>query len=396
MVVGDRQRRRGRSARCRPRSAAARAVARAGARQPAQARDHLRRAAATATASASSRRPLASALIRERHLDASLLAQQRHRLELQPVVVHGAPGARQEERRARSSGSAARRRRASPSCSGAAAAARTRRGTRAACPSTLATTSVAPATRPPQRALAGSRRRVDLEPCRRHHDRQLRTRCRSAIGSARPAHLRRDPLDLETLEVGCGLLERLLDRELERDRRGRAVRAAPLQPDPGDAVFERRAARRCRRGSPCTGAPSRARPARAPRAAPDAGRGSAAASRPAGRRRAPAASLAPSGPMRASPRGSAPGRSPYICTTRRHELLGQIARGRVARSRPAAPAAPGRARAARPTRRVVAAASITAVRPAPWACASPCAPCRCRCTCARRTAGTGRTSGPPA
>ena len=41
-------------------------------------------------------------------------------------------------------------------------------------------------------------------------------------------------------------------------------------------------------------------------------------------------------------------------------------------------------------------ASGRALSTAPSACAPPSAPCPCRCTCARRTAGTGRTSGPPA
>ena len=81
--------------------------------------------------------------------------------------------------------------------------------------------------------------RIDLEPRRRHHDRQLRSVPAGGHRQRQTRHLRRDPLDLEALEIGCRVLERLLDRELKRDRRGRAVRAASLQPDPRDPVVER-------------------------------------------------------------------------------------------------------------------------------------------------------------
>ena len=44
---------------------------------------------------------------------------------------------------------------------------------------------------------------------------------------------------LECLEIRRRVLERLLDRELERDRRGRAVRAASLQADSRHPVGQR-------------------------------------------------------------------------------------------------------------------------------------------------------------
>ena len=115
------------------------------------------------------------------------------------------------------------------------------------------------------------------------------------------------------------------------------------------------AARRRRRATPCTGARGRAPAARAPRATPDRGRGSAAGSRRPGRRRArrapaarprarPSCARAPRRTSRRRPR-SAPGRS------------ASPSRRPATRARPSAPGPcrsdPGRPRLLRPCRRRV-------------------------------------------
>ena len=65
-------------------------------------------------------------------------------------------------------------------------------------------------------------------------------------------------LDLDPEQVGRRLLERLLDRQLERGRRRRAAVAAALQPQPRHAVLDADAAPRRRRATPCRGARCRA------------------------------------------------------------------------------------------------------------------------------------------
>ena len=127
---------------------------------------------------------------RERHLDAALLAQQRHRLELQPVVVHRAPGARQEERALAAVGSAARPRQAPAVVERAAALRAARRDRPAACRRRWRSPASLPgdADRGERAARAGSPAAVDLEP--RPGDITTGSsdavRAPTAIGSARP------------------------------------------------------------------------------------------------------------------------------------------------------------------------------------------------------------------
>ena len=84
---------------------------------------------------------------------------------------------------------------------------------------------------------------------------------RSARRLRAPRRRRDDALDVEPEQVGRALLQRALDRELHRALRRRAAAARSLQPQPRDAVLDARAARRRRRGTPCTGARCRAPPA---------------------------------------------------------------------------------------------------------------------------------------
>ena len=75
----------------------------------------------------------------------------------------------------------------------------------------------------------------------------------------RPRHRRRRrALHVHAEQVGSALLERLLDGQLERGRRGRAAVAAAHEPQARHAVLDRRAAPRCRRATPCRAAPGRA------------------------------------------------------------------------------------------------------------------------------------------
>ena len=130
------------------------------------------------------------------------------------------PALREEERPRALAGTTARRPAAAPVVQRRAAARRTGRGRRAACRRRW---------RPPGRARHADRGersvgergdRFDVEPRRRGRWRM--TTGSSIPDGAEPGHrqpaarLRRDALDLEALEIGRRLLERLLDRELER------------------------------------------------------------------------------------------------------------------------------------------------------------------------------------
>ncbi len=110
-------------------------------------------------------------------------------------------------------------------------------------------------------------------------------RCRVGPGGHRQAGPRRSgaatPSTSSPSQVRRRLLQRLLDRQLERHRRGRAVRAAALQMDPGHAVLQRQQLDVAAVGLHVRAHASRAPAAPALRAAPGAGRGSAAAWTPA-------------------------------------------------------------------------------------------------------------------
>ena len=177
------------------------------------------------------------------------LAQQRHRLELQPSSSIERPARGRKNDRAQLGARRARRPISSPVVQRRAAARRSGRGRRAACRRRWRRPASLPADADRgERAVGELADRLDVEPRGRrrrrgHHHRQLHPGGRRrAAGDHRqpgPRRLRRDALDLEALEVGRRLLERLLDRELERHRRGRAVRAAAAQVDPRDPVLER-------------------------------------------------------------------------------------------------------------------------------------------------------------
>ena len=312
---------------------------------------------------------------------------------------------------ARSAGRRAPRRQA-PSCSVPPQAAQTSRYA-SSVPSTFATSSGVPATatgdQVPSREV-GHRRTSNHEGAiaagrAGHHDRQLHAGQPARGGHHRQAgaahRLRRDALDLEPLEIGRRLLERLLDRQLERHRRRRAVRAAAPQVDPRDPVLQRQQLDVAAVGLHVRphGVERRLHPV--PRAGPGAGRGSAATSRPAGRRSATRRSARPARRPRTAPRRSARAR-------RRTSARPRPRAPRRARAPPSSPA-PSSARlqllhaldellgrrppAAARCRGWLRPPSST---PSPWACASPCGPCRRPCTCARRTAGRDRTIAPRA
>ena len=112
-------------------------------------------------------------------------------------------------------------------------------------------------------------------------DRQLRAaRLGVDPGALDPA------LDLERLEVGSVLVERLLDRQLERRRRRRAAVAAAREPDPRHAVLQRDQLDVAAVATPCRAGRSPAPRPPAPRARPGRGRGSASGWRRRRRRRA--------------------------------------------------------------------------------------------------------------
>ena len=213
MVVRHRRRRRGRSAPRPPRPAAGAGASREPP-QPATARPAPR----------GDRR--VTPLTRDAPPAPAVVVEQRHRLELQPLVVQRAAGARQVEARARRPG-----RSSTPPVELAAgerlAAARAaRRGRRAACPPTLATTSATPSTsRLRQRPRPSVVDAVERRPRRRGSASPHRP---SGSGRRRAARGSTHALDLEPVEVGRRLLERLLDRQLERRGRRRAAVAAAL------------------------------------------------------------------------------------------------------------------------------------------------------------------------
>ena len=166
-----------------------------------------------------------------------VLAQERHRLELDAVVVHRAARARQEERplalRAAQHAVLERARVKLASAPGAAVAVRQERAVH------VCDDEPAPADLGADQGARGETvEAVDRDPHRGGRPGRVRDR---RVRPAVPARGRglEHTLDLEAVEVGGGLLERLLDGELERHRRGGAVRAAALQADPGDPVLER-------------------------------------------------------------------------------------------------------------------------------------------------------------
>ena len=155
-------------------------------------------------------------------------------------------------------------------------------------------------------------------------------------------------------------------------------------------------ARRCRRATPCTGGRSRAPPAPAPRGRPGRGRGSASGWPRRRRRRAGrAARPSPRPPRRGRRRSSAAprrrGRGRRRSAPRR---CGERADRRSARGSPSAPGSARSALRVEPSR--CSPSALLRLSTSPSGCASPCGPCRRRCTCARRTAGTDRSSAPPA
>ena len=236
---------------------------------------------------------------------------------------------------------------------------------------------------------------------RRDHHRELHAGGgpgRRGAGDHRQARsadgLRRDALDLEALEVGRRLLERLLDRQLERHRRRRAVRAAAAQVDPRDPVLERqqldvaavglhvRADRVERRLHPILERDRMQVVDQQQRAD----------QRVLGERgRDPLAVGAG-----VQQRGEDPLEAGAVhLHDRRDELLGELARHRRAARLEPVWSSWTRSTSSSGVLRE-SAVRVHSPTPTPSACASPCAPCPRRCTCARRTAGTGRTSAPPA
>ncbi len=133
----------------------------------------------------------------------------------------------------------------------------------------------------------GRRRRL----CRDERQRSAREGRRFLLDQA---------LDLDSEQVGCGLLQLLLDRELERRGRGRAAVAASVQPETEHVVLEARAPRRRRRATPCRGGRVRAPRARGSRGRPGRARGSAAGSRRPRRTTSASLMLAPGSPASSS------------------------------------------------------------------------------------------------
>ena len=218
--------------------AARRAVAAAAARR-------RRGRAAPAAAAAGGARPRRSrpgALITaQRHLARVPAApQQRHRARA------GARSAPQRAARARqveappARGAGEQRRRQRGVAERRVAAGARGRGRPAAVPSTFATTSSTPrtaiarsvpgATSPA--ASSGSHAGAAAAP------RPPARSDRAAARATRLRGLRRTPSTSRPEQVGRGLLERLLDRQLERRRRGRAAVAVALEAQPRDAVLE--------------------------------------------------------------------------------------------------------------------------------------------------------------
>ncbi len=299
---------------------------------------------------------------------------------------------------ARSRGSAARPSSSSPSCS-ARRSRRSGRGRRAACPPRWRPRARRRRPRPsptrrPRALPAGRRSNQDGVGAGASGRRSMRATAAAAGGGAGPGLL--DALDLQPVQVGRGLLERLLDGELERDRRRRAAGAAALAAGSGRPRRPAPAARRCRRATPCRAA--RCSSASATRSSSGTGCRSwimqqGRHQRVVRERAAPARRRSPASATTSTIR-SRP--APYICTT---ADTSSSATARVA----ASPADSSRSCSSctRPTSSSgVSLGGRSACRPpprpAPSACARPSAPCRRRCTCARRRAGTGRTSAPPA
>ena len=232
----------------------------------------------------------------------------------------------------------------------------------------------------PRRGRASTRRRRRSP---RARPRQADRGQRRGAGGGRALHL-------EPLEIGGRLLQRLLDGQLERDLRGGAVGAAALQPEQRDAVHQAETARRRRRATPCTAARCRAPPApggqRYRVQVVDHSRvatsgSSARAARSAGR----------PGPRRARPSSARARRR--TAGRRRHQLVRHLpvaspaAWSPACRSctRPTSSSAASVGEVPRSPRYASAVGVCTTLRTLPL-----------RCTCVRRTAGTGRTSGRPA
>ena len=178
---------------------------------------------------------------RQRHPRPSAALQQRHRLEQQPLVVERAPGPGQEEPpRALPAGQRplVELGLAEPAPAAGAAVAERERVALHAGDDQLDPGDA----RRPQLALGEPVGGVEVEPARR-----LRARAggdldygeleRPGPGSGRLRGGHRS-LDHQALEIGRRLLERRLDRQLERRGGGRAPVAAALEADPGDPVLD--------------------------------------------------------------------------------------------------------------------------------------------------------------
>ena len=180
----------------------------------------------------------AGSIPRHRHADPPVVAQQRHRRDLQRSSSGERPARRSSKRRSHEGQVSMPRRRHRGGVEARRGTSRTRCGRRAGCRRTLATSRSAPATvtapscpAPARRPRGPSRRPARPRTAvRTRSDRQLEPPGRGA-GSLHA-------LDLEALEVGRRLLERLLDRQLERRLRRRAALAVPDQPHPGHAVLD--------------------------------------------------------------------------------------------------------------------------------------------------------------
>ena len=270
---------------------------------------------------------------------------------------------------------------------------------------------------PPQLALGEPVGTVEVEPAgldarprpARPGARAARWRCPTPSAARHP----RAPSTISASRSGAASSSACLIASSSVDAEAGQVSQLPSRRDPGDAVLDLQQLDVAAVATPCRGGRCRApRPPGLERHRVEVVDQHQAGDKPVVWRAARSSS-APASPG-VDERGEDPLQALAVELEHApHQLLG-ARRGppgrraaRAARSAPGRgrPAPPGAARARPPRRRsfrCVDSAMPTCSLPSsrlstsPWACAGPCAPCRRRRTCGRRTAGTGRSSAPPA